>query len=142
MSEKSILSEFKWALKKQAFSSYMLGTPTVEGFDEADYADARNRAGVYRSQAMGSLSDYMNAYGPGRPRSAYLDRKEFLKGLRERQEAVRNAARAEPMAETDLLRYRAAKQGLRPNIFGRLARSAGAAFGRILPAVPIVGRIT
>jgi hypothetical protein len=146
MSNKSLLTEFKWQLKKQA---YQLGTPSLDiptgdvagDAPAGSYGEALSAAAQHRSAMQRELDRYRRDYGYGGRYSGHIDPKEFTRGLEERQFALRNAARALPMAATDLARARAAKQGLRPGIFGRVFRSIGAGIRGLLPATPRIGRV-
>ena len=146
MSDKSLLTEFKWQLKKQA---YQLGTPSTDvpiGDPRGDiparsYHEALSDASQHRTDMEAELARFRRDYGMGGRYHGHLSPKEYARALEERTFAVRNAARALPVAATDLARARAAKQGLRPGIFGRVFRSIGSGIRGLLPATPRIGRV-
>jgi hypothetical protein len=146
MSNKSLLTEFKWQIKKQAAQ---LGTPSPNvpiGEPRGDipagsYHEALSDAAAHRADMQRELNRYRQDYGYGGRYHGTMDPREYTRGLEERQFALRNAARALPMAASDLARARAAKQGLRPGVFGRVFRSIGAGLRGLLPATPRFGRV-
>ena len=146
MSDKSLLTEFKWQLKKQA---YQLGTPPMNiptgdpqwHAPSGSYSEALTDAAQHRIDMQRELRRFQRDYGYGGQYSQHLTPTEFSRGLEERQVALRNASRAVPMAATDLSRARAAQQGLRPGIFGRVFRSIGAGIRGLFPATPRIGRV-
>lgn len=159
MSEKSLVSEFKWALKKEAFpvipaaaalglgavlygnrKSHQLGTPSVE-IPEKAYEEALMRASDHRNRVQNELDEFRRDFSPSGRYGLSVSPKEYLKQLAERKAALRNAVRSVPLAASDLQKRRAAGQGLRPGLYERLSRSLGAALSSLIPTSPRIGRV-
>jgi uncharacterized protein YukE len=146
MSNKSLLTEFKWQLKKQA---YQLGTPSpnipigdVSGGEPAgSYREAMSAAAQHRADMNRELNRYIQDYGAGGQYAHHITQDEYSRGVQERQFALRNASRAVPLAATDLGRAQAAQQGLRPGFLSRIFRGIGSGIRNLLPATPRIGRV-